>query len=297
MGACQMRWPFVAVIVAMAPAPQAWAGDFAFCAQSVDAELKYAGCTQLIAHDPNLAAAYSSRGLALAAMGAPERAIADYSRAIELDPGLTVAYYNRGLTYLDIDATAAAADFDAVLARNPTDATAFNGRAMANAALGRFDAAEADFGRALAIDPDYVRAYVSRARLSLSRSLFDAARADFDRALQLKPGDEDALLGRTYAVERALPADLEASGSMTPMQELTRADAPRVSRPPGKLKSMALLKPAIKPPKSRPPELHEAASQKTGKPVLSRAATVAVPSQDERTCVGDFGEPCVVVKH
>jgi tetratricopeptide (TPR) repeat protein len=47
-----------------------------------------------------MAWAYQGRGTALMQTGKMDRAIADFTRAIELDPQLTWAYYNRGLAFV-----------------------------------------------------------------------------------------------------------------------------------------------------------------------------------------------------
>ncbi len=302
-----MRWPLLAILLATVAAEPADAGDFALCAQSVDAELKFSGCNGLVAREPKLAEAYSGRGLALIAMGETDRAIADYSYAIGLDPGLMVAYYNRGLSYLEIGEPALAAeDFDAVIARNPGDATAYNGRATAYAALGNYDEAEADFTRAIALDPQYARAYVSRGSLSLSRRLYDTSRIDFDRALQLDPGNADAILGRSYATTGTLPADVETVASTTPLAaDLQPATAPNLPRP--TVKSLAIVPRVLKPLRtasvkaetisldaiapSRPP----LKASKAKLAVASKPKPLVDPTLAERSCNNYLGEPCAVL--
>jgi tetratricopeptide (TPR) repeat protein len=213
-----MKWPVIAILLLSAVPGGAAAGDFAMCAQSVDSELKFAGCSELVAREPKMATAYSSRGLALVAMGETDRAIADYSYAIGLDPGLMVAYYNRGLSYLEIgEPELAEEDFTAVIARNPADATAFHGRALAYVALNRYSEADADLTRAVGLDPKYARAYVSRGNLALSRGHADAALKDFDAALKFAPLNQDAISGRNFALAGGLPEAAESVGSTSPL--------------------------------------------------------------------------------
>ena len=55
--------------------------------------------THAIELDANYAEAYINRGLAYYGLGKFQQAIADYNKAIELDPSKLYAYYNRGLAY------------------------------------------------------------------------------------------------------------------------------------------------------------------------------------------------------
>lgn len=301
-----MKWPLLALLLATLPATGAVAGDFALCQQSVDAELKFAGCNGLLLRDPKFAEAYSGRALALVAQGETERAIADYSYAIGLDPGLMVAYYNRGLSYLEIDEPALAAeDFDSVIARNPGDATAYNGRALAYAGLGKYDEAEADFTRAIALDPNYARALVGRGNLTLSRRLYETALKDFERALAVDPGNQDAIIGRSYASTGALPAELEAVGSTTPLASEPAADLaairPRVPQVKANLAlkgpRLATLPKPSSPPKAALPKIVKTTTAtvlKTKPPTNRAEKPLFNPSVTERSCNNYQGEPCAV---
>jgi tetratricopeptide (TPR) repeat protein len=78
--------------------------------------------TKAIALDPNVALAYTNRGLAYYRKGEYERAIADHSKAIAIDPNHANAYYNRGVAYEQKgDKDQAIADYDKVLEINPSD--------------------------------------------------------------------------------------------------------------------------------------------------------------------------------
>ena len=52
-----------------------------------------------IEKDPRYADAYCNRGAAWYNLGQLEKAIADYSRALEIDPGFAAALSNRELAY------------------------------------------------------------------------------------------------------------------------------------------------------------------------------------------------------
>jgi len=55
--------------------------------------------TKAIEADPKHAKAYNDRGLAYWNIGQYDQAIADYTKAIEIDPKLAIAYYNRAVVY------------------------------------------------------------------------------------------------------------------------------------------------------------------------------------------------------
>jgi len=90
-------------------------------------EAAISGCTAVINSGRewgrSLSIAYMSRGLAYKANGDLDRALADYTKAIELDPKDAYAYYNRGLHYRakgDLDH--AIADYRKAIELDPKDA-------------------------------------------------------------------------------------------------------------------------------------------------------------------------------
>jgi tetratricopeptide (TPR) repeat protein len=78
------------------------AGDQEDCS-SDNSDLRIRGCTAIVESQPEikqtLAIAYYRRGLAYASKKEYDRAIADYTRAIELDPKNLSAYNDRGVAY------------------------------------------------------------------------------------------------------------------------------------------------------------------------------------------------------
>jgi|ADGO01.1.fsa_nt_gi Tetratricopeptide repeat. len=76
------------------------------CNQFEDSARQIKGCTEFIrlgkALGPNLAVAYTNRGIAYAAQGNFKRAIRDFTEAIKLAPDDPHPYYNRGNAYYDL---------------------------------------------------------------------------------------------------------------------------------------------------------------------------------------------------
>jgi tetratricopeptide (TPR) repeat protein len=96
----------------------------------------------------------NNRGAAYITKGENGRAIADYSKAIEINPRHASAYYNRGAAFRargEIDR--ALADYTQAIEINPRYANAFLSRGIAFEASGDNDRAIADFTKAIEITP------------------------------------------------------------------------------------------------------------------------------------------------
>ncbi|MDF1562864.1 MAG: tetratricopeptide repeat protein [Deltaproteobacteria bacterium] len=101
-------------------------------------------------------AIYNHRGIAYFTMSQYEKAIADFSAAIELEPHQVRAYTNRGLAYRMAERhTDALADFDRSLAIDPYWADTLYGRALTHFDMGNIPAALTDCDRAIAVKPDF----------------------------------------------------------------------------------------------------------------------------------------------
>ena len=89
--------------------------------------------TTAIQLKPDYAEAYNDRGFAYYLKGEGERAIADYTRAIELRPDYPKAYNSRGVVYMagGYGRTKAVADFDRAIALKPDFRYAYINRANA----------------------------------------------------------------------------------------------------------------------------------------------------------------------
>ncbi len=82
-------------------------------------------------------------------LGALERAIAGYTRALALKPHLADAYGNRGTAkYRLNDSAGAMADYDLALTIDPVHAAAYANRGTVRHMAGDFDGAIADYDRA-----------------------------------------------------------------------------------------------------------------------------------------------------
>lgn len=152
-----------------------------------------------------------------------ERAIAYYTRAIELNDKLYTALYNRGTLYLNLaqkapvdEATlleklnAALADLSAVIALQPTYVDAYLNRGIAyyeRDAPDDMTAALADLDHVIAVKADYARAYYSRGLVHIRAGVGTQWVADFQRALLLKPDYAEAVSGLCWGYVLAQEAE------------------------------------------------------------------------------------------
>ncbi len=128
------------------------------CNQFEDTARQIRGCTTYIrtgkALGPNLAVAYTNRGIAYTSLGRREQALADFTEAIRLAPNAPYPYYNRGNAYYDLGKfDEALADYSAAIERGPEMALAYYNRGLTYQKLGNRDRSIEDFQKALTLDP------------------------------------------------------------------------------------------------------------------------------------------------
>jgi eukaryotic-like serine/threonine-protein kinase len=154
--------------------------------------------------DPKFADALYNRGVDYCArLGQPADAVADFSRAIDLDPKLTDAWNSRGAVYCDHlgQYDKAVADFSRAIDLDPKSANAWHNRGVAYDGLGRYDQSVADYSRAIDLDPKLANAWNGRGVAYSNLSQYDQAVADYSRAIDLDPKFADAWYnrGNTYS--------------------------------------------------------------------------------------------------
>jgi len=109
------------------------------------------------------AAAYNNRGLTYMRKGQYDRAIPDFSKAIEIDPMYARAYYNRGIAYGKKDQhDRAIADFTKAIEIDPKYAAAYNNRGMTYLRKDQYDQAISDLTKAIEIDPRFAEDFNNR---------------------------------------------------------------------------------------------------------------------------------------
>ena len=147
------------------------------------------------------ALSYYRLGLAQYLEGENDKAMTNFSKAIELDPKHADAYFWRGYLYrLASDFDKAIADFDKAIELNPNFVDAYYWRGHLYRLADDFDKALADFDRAIELNPEYVGAYDGRSRLYWFNGDLDRSIADMEKIIQLDPHYDTDWLSTTYGM-------------------------------------------------------------------------------------------------
>lgn len=129
---------------------------------------------------------YSSSGKDLRLQGQPQRAIEQFTKAIELDPLLLDAYLNRAIACYEIgDLEKVLADLDLVIQHVPDTPAAYYWRSRTYLDLGKTDLALEDINKAIELDPNEPADPLLRGVIHLRREEYDAALEDATRAIEL----------------------------------------------------------------------------------------------------------------
>ena len=135
-----------------------------------------------------LPSAYTIRGNAYDDLKESQKAIADYTKAIELKSDYALAYYNRGIVHKNLkDYQKAIADYNKTIELKPDYANAYNNRGNAYSDLKESQKAIADYNKAIELKPDYATAYNNRAIVYKNLKESQKAIADYNKAIELNP--------------------------------------------------------------------------------------------------------------
>jgi tetratricopeptide (TPR) repeat protein len=146
------------------------------------------------------AALYRRRALAHARKRALDEAIADYTESLRLEPRNAEAHANRGLVYAQKnDHEHALADYNEALRQNPRDPILLFNRGNTHYARGDHNLALADYTEVIRLDSRNLWAHSNRGKLHVLRGDYARAVADFTRVLQLDPNNIHALCDRAAA--------------------------------------------------------------------------------------------------
>jgi Flp pilus assembly protein TadD len=114
--------------------------------------------------EPKQAGYYNLRGVSYSARNDHDQAIADYSAAIKLEPGNAVMHCNRGVSYYrKRDYGRARADIGRGIDLDPNNAFCVNGLGNVYLDNGEYDRAIAEYTRAIALDSKKAAYYANRA--------------------------------------------------------------------------------------------------------------------------------------
>jgi tetratricopeptide (TPR) repeat protein len=117
----------------------------------------------------------------------PQR-LEEYSRLIEENPSFEPAYYQRALLYIESgQPERALRDFTAALQLDDSDYRVWYNRAHTKAQLDDAAGAIADYTRAISLNRDFAKSYAGRAGAFVKIEEYEAAIPDYEMAIALQP--------------------------------------------------------------------------------------------------------------
>lgn len=156
--------------------------------------------TDVIFKYPRAPVAYNNRGSGYLYSGEYDKAIADFSRAIQLRQHYADAYNNRGTAYfLRSNYEKALADFTQALKYNPNHKKAYYNLGTLFLNRGEIDKAIEMFNIALQFDPGYGEAYNNRGTAFMRKQETAKAIADYSSAIKLNPNWAEVYYNRGVA--------------------------------------------------------------------------------------------------
>lgn len=136
----------------------------------------------------DVARIFNSRGMAYLSLNDQDRAITDFSNALELDEKNQEVALNRGNVFLDRKQYERAQDdFSMVIKLNPRSAAAYAGRSRAFQEAGDHDRAIADLTKLLELEPHNVGALYSMGISYKAKHQDEKALETFDKLLKFEP--------------------------------------------------------------------------------------------------------------
>ncbi|CAN5258010.1 hypothetical protein BH10ACI1_BH10ACI1_23250 [soil metagenome] len=128
-----------------------------------DANMGVRVCTDTINEFPSFSLAYYKRGVAYRELGNSDRALADFTKSIDIRPNFFNSYVYRGLIYSATNKYSAAVTeytnaIRIVGANNPKSYLSYNNRGAAYEGLGNYTQAAADYRKSYELNPNFTTA-------------------------------------------------------------------------------------------------------------------------------------------
>ena len=157
--------------------------------------------------------AYYYRGIAYSSKGDFDKAIADYSQAIEYNPEFPLTYYYRGIAYSKKgEVNQSIKDYTKAIELKPDDADTYCYRGIAYLIKKDFDLAIEDFSKVVELDLDYTSTYYYRGLAYLFKGNFDdLAIENLSKAIEQNSDHADAYYyrGAAYSFKGELNLAIE----------------------------------------------------------------------------------------
>jgi tetratricopeptide (TPR) repeat protein len=185
-------------------------------------------CTAAIGSPDSVAyLAYDNRGFAYLQKGHFDKAIADFTKAIEMKPTEAYAYNYRGLSYYkQAQYDKAIADFNTAIKLEPKNDLSYRSRAFAYEGKKQFNKAIEDWGKAIELAPIEFN-YINRARLYHNEGRYDEAIADYSSLIKQNPNKAAGYLfrGAVYYEKGSFAEDVQNYGALIDIFTVNYPDA------------------------------------------------------------------------
>jgi tetratricopeptide (TPR) repeat protein len=162
--------------------------------------------TDVIKKYPSLPFAYNNRGyLYFSFLKDNNKALADYTKCVQLDSTFHRAYSNRGVLYYNFygpnksDSThlkLALQDFTKALKYSSDNTDALIGRANTYSSMKKFDLSLPDYNKYITLETTNAKAYLWRGIALYNTGKYDEAFPDFNKCIELTKDNDNAFLWR-----------------------------------------------------------------------------------------------------
>ena len=148
---------------------------------------------------PGHTEALGRRGIAWRELGKLEKSLADLSRALEIQPH-PKGYFERARTWIAMGKSdnKALADINRAVKLDPKSVHGYLFRAIFHYERRAYDKAAADFSIAIASNPDQSRYYQMRGQARYNSKDYDGAIADFSATIEKSKTDKDKVTAYTW---------------------------------------------------------------------------------------------------
>jgi tetratricopeptide (TPR) repeat protein len=147
----------------------------------------------VISKENGIYIAYNNRGFVLRERGEFDKALSDYSMAIDLNPSNHDVYNSRGIVYEKMGQfDRALEDFDRALALSSSYYDAYNSRGLIYEKMGRLDSAIEEYKKGISLNPDYYEALNNLGVAYAKTEKIELAIATLTRAIEADPNKSQA---------------------------------------------------------------------------------------------------------
>lgn len=160
--------------------------------------------TKAIELNPEFSVAYCGRGNVYFDLKVFDEAIKDYIKAIKFAPEFLEAIFSLGMAYrkLKVLLVDAIQGYTEAIELNPEDSVAYSNRGEAYCELKDFDRAIEDCSVAIELDSKNSDAYKNRGNTYFELKKFTEARNDYKKAIELNPKFKDKLTLNIKEIEK-----------------------------------------------------------------------------------------------